>query len=50
MTVPNQPKTPQRSVRVPDRVWKKAKKKAAKRGQSLSEVVRQALEKYAEEG
>lgn len=49
MGMPNQPKTPQRSVRVPDGVWYKARTKALRRGESLSEVVRRALEKYAEE-
>lgn len=48
MTVPNQPKTPHRSVRVPDRVWEKAKRKATKRGETLAEVIRRALEEYAE--
>lgn len=44
--VPNQPKTPQRSVRVPDDVWQAAKAKAESEGQTVSDVVRQALEDY----
>lgn len=45
--VPNQPKTPQRTVRVPDEVWLPAKAAAERRGESLSEVIRVALERYA---
>lgn len=44
--VPNQPKTPQRSVRVGDEVWLPAKAIAESRGESLSEVIRAALERY----
>lgn len=44
--VPNQPKTPQRTVRVPDDVWHEAKATADQRGETLSEVIRQALERY----
>lgn len=45
--VPNAPKTPQRTVRVPDEVWNAAKAKADERGDNLSEVIRKALERYA---
>lgn len=45
--VPNQPKTPHRSVRVPDAIWDKALKKASKRDETLSDVIRKALEAYA---
>jgi antitoxin component of RelBE/YafQ-DinJ toxin-antitoxin module len=48
--VPNQPKTPQRTVRVPDDVWVKAKAAAEKRGETLSDVIRRALERYAKRG
>lgn len=44
--MPNQPKTPQRTVRVPDDVWAAAKAKAEERGEVLSEVIRKALERY----
>lgn len=44
--VPNQPKTPQRSVRVPDEVWEAAKQRAEDEGSTLSEVMRQVLEAY----
>ncbi len=44
--VPNQPKTPLRSFRIPDEVYKAAQAKAATRGESVSDVVRRALERY----
>ena len=45
--MPNQPKTPQRTVRVPDEVWDAAKVKAKERGDNLSDVIRRALQRYA---
>lgn len=45
--VPNAPKTPLRSFRIPDEVYKAAQEKAAERGESVSDVVRKALERYA---
>ena len=47
--VPNQPKTPQRSVRVPDEVWARAKEKAEAQGITVSEVVREKLEEWLRE-
>jgi hypothetical protein len=44
--VPNQEKTPRRTVRVPDDVWLPAKDVAESRGESVSDVVRIALERY----
>lgn len=38
--------TPLRNVRVPDDLWDAAMSKALDRGESLSEVIRRALEKY----
>lgn len=38
--------TPIRNVRVPDEVWLRAKAVAAARGESLSDVLRAALERY----
>jgi predicted HicB family RNase H-like nuclease len=38
--------TPPRAVRVPDGLWHAAQAKAEERGESLSEVIRQALERY----
>lgn len=44
--VPNQPKTPLRSFRIPDEVYRAAQAKAAAKGESVSDVVRRALERY----
>lgn len=44
--VPNAPKTPQRTVRIPDELWAAAKAKAEGRGEDLSAVIRAALERY----
>jgi predicted HicB family RNase H-like nuclease len=44
--VPNQPKTPMRSLRVADDLWAAAQVKAAARGETLSDVIRKALERY----
>jgi hypothetical protein len=43
--VPNQPKTPNRTVRVGE-VWEAARATADERGESVSNVVRAALEAY----
>lgn len=45
--VPNQPKTPVRTFRIPDEVYVAAKAKAEREGESLSDVVRRLLEEYA---
>jgi len=45
--VPNKPKTPLRSFRIPDEVYKAAQAKAEEKGESVSDVVRRALERYA---
>jgi predicted DNA binding CopG/RHH family protein len=44
MPMPNP--TPLRNVRVPDDLWQAAMSKASDRGETLSEVIRRALEKY----
>lgn len=44
--VPNQPKTPTRAIRVPDDLWKTAKAIARERGETLSDVLRDALVAY----
>lgn len=44
--VPNKPRTPIRGVRVPDDLWAAAQEKAKERGESVSDVVRRALERY----
>lgn len=44
--MPNQPKTPNRVIRVADPLWHAAQAKAAQRGETVSDVVRRALERY----
>lgn len=44
--MPNQPKTPARSIRVGVLLWEAAKAKAAERGESVTDVVIRALESY----
>lgn len=44
--VPNQPATPTRSVRVPDELWQAALRVAHDRGETVTEVVLRALERY----
>ena len=46
--MPNAPKTPLRNVRVSDDLWEAAMSKALERGESLSAVIRRALEKYVQ--
>lgn len=48
--VPNQPKTPSRNVRVPTDLWEAALARAAERGEVLSEVIREFLERYVRRG
>lgn len=48
--VPNQPKTPIKSFRIPDDVYKAAQVKAAERGETLTAVVVDALKRYAKRG
>jgi predicted HicB family RNase H-like nuclease len=47
---PNQPKTPLRTFRIADDLYRAAKAKAAKQGETLSEVVRRLLEEYVRRG
>lgn len=44
--MPNQPKTPARSVRVPDPLWNAAKARAAERGETVTDAVIRALQEY----
>lgn len=44
--VPNQPKTPQRSFRIPNDVYDAAKVKAAAKGETVTDVVVRALKRY----
>lgn len=47
--MPNQPATPIRGVRIPDDLWQEALRIAHDRGETVSEVVRRALERYVRE-
>jgi predicted HicB family RNase H-like nuclease len=44
--VPNQPKTPARSFRIPDEIYKPALEKARAEGVSLADIVKDALIEY----
>jgi predicted HicB family RNase H-like nuclease len=44
--MPNQPKTPIRSTRIDDKLWRAAQVRAAARGESVTDVIRRALERY----
>lgn len=46
--MPNQPRAdnPTRAIRVSDGLWHAAQEKAAERGETVSDVVRRALERY----
>lgn len=44
--MPNQPKTTSRNVRVPDETWLPARAIAAERDETLSDVIRAALDEY----
>lgn len=45
-SVANQPKTPHRTIRVPDDVWAPARLKAEQEGRNLSELIRGWLTQY----
>lgn len=47
--MPNQPATPNRTVRVPDELWEAAKRKAADRGETVTAVILRALTRYVRE-
>lgn len=46
--MPNQPRpgNPARAVRVEAELWEAAKEKAAARGETVSDVIRRALQRY----
>jgi len=48
--MPNAPKTPTRTVRVPDDLWLAAQKEAANQGITVTSVMIEALEKFVENG
>lgn len=45
-SMPNQPKTTLRNVRVDDELWEAAKSAAELRGESVSEAIRKFLKRY----
>ncbi|MEN2740504.1 ribbon-helix-helix protein, CopG family [Microbacterium sp. X-17] len=47
--MPNDAKTPMRSFRISDDLYRAALEKARSEGRSLSEVIRMALDAYIEE-
>lgn len=44
--MPNQPKDPARTIRVPTELWEAARRKAERQGENLSEVIRRYLRRY----
>jgi predicted transcriptional regulator len=44
--VANQPKTPQRSIRIDDELWTAAKSVAKANQESVSDIIRTALQHY----
>lgn len=44
--VPNKPKMPMRTIRIPDELWAAAQAKAEAEGVTVSEVVRRELERW----
>lgn len=47
--MPNAPKTPTRTIRVPNDLWDKVKEKAAIEGRTVTSVIIEALEAYISE-
>ena len=47
--MPNSPKTPTRTVRVPDDLWDAVKAKAASENRTVTDVIIRALEAYVRE-
>jgi hypothetical protein len=46
--MPNQPKTPNRAMRVPEDLWAHAKRVSAERGETVTAVVVAALQRYVD--
>lgn len=44
--MPNQPKTPARSVRVPEDLWQAALARSQERGETVTDVIVRALKRY----
>jgi predicted DNA-binding protein len=47
--VPNQPRTPNRSIRIPDEIFVPASERAKAEGRTLSDVVRELLSEYIDD-
>lgn len=47
---PNKPKTPLRSFRIPQDLYEAAQEKAGERDETVTDVVRAALERYVKRG
>ena len=45
----NQPKTPHRTVRIAAELWTRTQTKAYAEGRSVTDVIREALERYVSE-
>ncbi len=48
--MPNAPKTPTRTIRVPDELWLAVQKKAAEQGITVTSILIEAMEKFIAEG
>jgi predicted DNA-binding protein len=46
--VPNQPKTPKRTFRVSDDLYKRVQEKAKREGRTVSDIVNESFENYLE--
>lgn len=44
--MPNKPKTPHRTIRIDDELWKAAQAAAEREGKTITEVIRAALTRY----
>lgn len=42
--------TPRHAIRIPDELWKAALAEAKRRGETLNDVLRRALERYLDRG
>jgi predicted DNA-binding protein len=47
--MPNQPKTPHKSFRIPPELYVAAQAKAARQGRTLTDVVKELLQGYVDE-
>jgi predicted transcriptional regulator len=47
--MPNAPKTPTRTIRVPDELWKNVQNKASQNGVTVTSIIIKALEDFVVE-